>query len=253
MDETGITEFMKSKLEKEAKKNWDLFYKRNGGRFFKDRHWTIREFPQLDSSHAVDGSTKILLEVGCGVGNFIFPLLQENTAFFVYCCDFSPVAIDLCQQNPLNDASKCRFFVADLTSDEFCESFKNSAEPKGHSSVDVISLIFVLSAITPDKFAKCISNVSSILKPGGIVLFRDYADGDHAMTRFNAKQKISERFFVRQDGTRAFYFQKDSLESLFCDAGFEVISSEYVNRKTTNVKEKISVERTFLQASFRKI
>lgn len=35
------------KLEAEAKKHWDLFYKRNENRFFKDRHWTTREFKEL--------------------------------------------------------------------------------------------------------------------------------------------------------------------------------------------------------------
>lgn len=42
-----ISEFKKNKLELEAKKNWDLFYKRNKTNFFKDRHWTTREFNEL--------------------------------------------------------------------------------------------------------------------------------------------------------------------------------------------------------------
>lgn len=32
-----VSEFKALKLEKEAQKNWDLFYKRNETRFFKDR------------------------------------------------------------------------------------------------------------------------------------------------------------------------------------------------------------------------
>ena len=252
MDSSGVSQFMTTKLEKDAKKNWDLFYKRNGGRFFKDRHWTMREFQELASTSDDDHRQKVLLEVGCGAGNFIFPLLQENVLFYIYGCDFSPVAVDLCQMNPLNDSSKCCFFVSDLTSDTFVNSFRNASELQGHSSVDIISLIFVLSAISPDKFATCISNVASILKSDGIVIFRDYADGDHAMTRFHPSQQICERFFVRQDGTRAYYFKKESLEKLFEEAGFETVRQEYVNRMTTNVKENISVERTFLQATFRK-
>ena len=34
-----------------------------------------------------------LLEVGCGVGNFIYPLLEEKTNFFFYACDFSERAV----------------------------------------------------------------------------------------------------------------------------------------------------------------
>ena len=254
---TGVSDFMRDKLEREAKKNWDLFYKRNGNRFFKDRHWTLREFQELeDDSGAVTGELgeqKILLEVGCGVGNFIFPLLEENIPLYVYGCDFSPVAIDLCQSNPANNPSKCSFFVSDLTSDKFVNDFRTSAQVNHHSNVHVISLIFVLSAISPDKFTQCISNLFSVLAPGGIVLFRDYADGDHAMKRFDPKQQISDKFFVRQDGTRAYYFDKETLQEMFERQGFQTIAMSDVNRTTTNVKENISVDRTFIQAKFRKI
>ena len=30
---------------------WDLFYKRNSTNFFKDRHWTFREFEELKVKH----------------------------------------------------------------------------------------------------------------------------------------------------------------------------------------------------------
>ena len=52
-DDKPISEFKQAKLEKEALKNWDLFYKRNGTRFFKDRHWTGREFTELAKYHAL--------------------------------------------------------------------------------------------------------------------------------------------------------------------------------------------------------
>jgi hypothetical protein len=42
-----VSEFRAVKLESEAKKSWDLFYKRNQTKFFKDRHWTTREFQEL--------------------------------------------------------------------------------------------------------------------------------------------------------------------------------------------------------------
>ena len=47
-----------------------------------------------------------------------------------------------------------------------------------------------------------------VLKPGGLLLFRDYGLYDHAMLRFGKGHKISEHFYVRQDGTRAFYFSE---------------------------------------------
>lgn len=34
-------------LWQEARRHWDLFYKRNTTNFFKDRRWLVREFPRL--------------------------------------------------------------------------------------------------------------------------------------------------------------------------------------------------------------
>lgn len=46
-DSKVVSDFKQNKLEKEAQKNWDLFYKRNTTNFFKDRHWTTAEFKEL--------------------------------------------------------------------------------------------------------------------------------------------------------------------------------------------------------------
>ena len=41
-----------------------------------------------------------LVQVGCGVGNTVFPLLELNPSLKVYCCDFAPSAIELVKQHP---------------------------------------------------------------------------------------------------------------------------------------------------------
>jgi len=46
-DTRNVPERRQSQLENEARKHWDLFYKRNSTKFFKDRHWTLREFQEL--------------------------------------------------------------------------------------------------------------------------------------------------------------------------------------------------------------
>lgn len=48
-----VSDFKLMKLEKDAQKNWDLFYKRNTTNFFKDRHWTTREFEELKACREV--------------------------------------------------------------------------------------------------------------------------------------------------------------------------------------------------------
>ncbi|XP_074080520.1 tRNA N(3)-cytidine methyltransferase METTL2A isoform X2 [Macrotis lagotis] len=91
-------------------------------------------------------ATYRILEVGCGVGNTVFPILHTNNdpGLFVYCCDFSTTAVDLVRTNSEYDSSRCFAFVHDL-----CDEDKNYPVPR--ESLDIIILIFVLSSIVPDK------------------------------------------------------------------------------------------------------
>lgn len=245
-DTTLLSEFKRNKLETDAQKNWDLFYKRNETRFFKDRHWTKREFEELvTETPEGTGERQVLLEVGCGVGNFIFPLLEEKTRFYIYACDFSPRAVQMVKSHPLYAEEQVRAFQCDLTRDPLGEHVPIE-------SVDVVTLIFVLSAIHPEKMRQVLDNVRSVLKPGGLVLFRDYGLYDQAMLRFSPGHKLAEGFYVRQDGTRAFYFSEEGLEQLFVKSGFVVEANGYVCRETVNRKHGICVPRVFLQGKFRK-
>uniref|UniRef100_A0A8C5RUV5 tRNA N(3)-cytidine methyltransferase METTL6 n=1 Tax=Laticauda laticaudata TaxID=8630 RepID=A0A8C5RUV5_LATLA len=193
-----ISDFKQQKLEKEAQKNWDLFYKRNSTNFFKDRHWTTREFEELKACHKFEDQKLTILEAGCGVGNCLFPLL-EDLNMFAYACDFSPRAVEYVKQNPLYDAKRCKVFLCDLTKDDLVENVPLE-------SVDVVMLIFVLSAIHPEKMHFVLNNIYKVLKPGKYVLFRDYGLHDHAMLRFKSACKLGENFYVRQDGTRSYFF-----------------------------------------------
>lgn len=189
-----ITEAKAAKLEREAKRHWDIFYKRNETKFFRDRHWTTREFQELIN---FDPEQQIIyLELGCGVGNMIFPLLEEGFSnFYFYACDFSPRAIDFVKSNKLYDDSRVNAFCADLTTDDL---FENISE----NTADIASLIFVLSAINPNTWSQVASVAYRALKPGGVLLFRDYGRYDMAQLRFKAGHKISDNFYMRQDGTR---------------------------------------------------
>lgn len=244
-DQAMVSAFKQQKLEKEAQKNWDLFYKRNSTNFFKDRHWTTREFEELRSCREYEGQKLTLLEAGCGVGNCLFPLLEEDLNLFAYACDFSPRAVDYVKQHPLYNAERCKVFQCDLTRDDLLDH----VPPE---SVDAVTLIFVLSAVHPEKMRLVLLNVYKVLKPGRSVLFRDYGLNDHAMLRFKAGSKLGENFYVRQDGTRSYFFTDEFLAQLFVDAGYEEVVNEYVFRETVNKKEGLCVPRVFLQSKFRK-
>ncbi|XP_067857000.1 tRNA N(3)-methylcytidine methyltransferase METTL6 isoform X2 [Heptranchias perlo] len=244
-DQSLVSDFKQQKLEKEAQKNWDLFYKRNSTNFFKDRHWTTREFEELKACREFENQKLILLEAGCGVGNCLFPLLEDDLNVFIYACDFSPRAIEFVKQNRLYNAERCKAFQCDLTRDDLLENVPAA-------SVDVVTLIFVLSAIHPDKMQLAVENIYKILKPGGCILFRDYGLYDHAMLRFKTGHKLGPNFYVRQDGTRSFFFSNEYMAQLLMAAGYEVLVNEYVFRETVNRKEGLCVPRVFLQCKFKK-
>nr|CAB3263775.1 methyltransferase-like protein 6 [Phallusia mammillata] len=243
-DQKLVTEFKRNKLELEAGRYWDLFYKRNSTNFFKDRHWTSREFEEIKRMLSENRQVK-LLEAGCGVGNAFFPMLEECSNLYVYACDFSPRAVQFVRDNPMYSSERCTAFLCDLS----CQNLDATIPP---NSLDVVTLIFALSAIHPDKFAFVLESIQNVLKPSGYLLFRDYGIYDWAMLRFSPGSKISENFYVRQDGTRAYYFAKETMEMLVKKTGFRVVSNEYVMRETINHKKNIKVPRVFLQGKYQK-
>ncbi len=118
--------------------------------------------------------------------------------------------------------------------------------------MDLCLMIFVLSAIAPAKMLGSLQNVSAALRPGGLVLFRDYALYDMAQLKMAEprKHKISDNFYVRGDGTSAYYFEEKELISLFNDSGFDVVTCELHRRAVVNRKEGTTMHRRWLQARF---
>ncbi|XP_037665797.1 tRNA N(3)-methylcytidine methyltransferase METTL2A isoform X2 [Choloepus didactylus] len=176
------------------------------------------EFPGSSATYRI-------LEVGCGVGNTVFPILQTNNdpGLFVYCCDFSSTAVELVQTNSEYEPSRCFAFVHDL-----CDEDKNYPMPKG--SLDIIILIFVLSSIVPDKMQKAIDRLSSLLRPGGLMLLRDYGRYDMAQLRF----------------------KKEELDTLFTTAGLEKIQNLVDHRLQVNRGKQLTMYRVWIQCKYRK-
>ncbi|KAI9146345.1 methyltransferase-like protein 6 [Paraphysoderma sedebokerense] len=245
-DDPPISEFWQNKYKREAQRNWDVFYKLHTTNFFKDRHWTDKEFEELRGEDgAGTGEGRTLLEVGCGVGNFVFPLIEQYPNLRVIACDFSKRAIDFVKSNPKFTPERCTAFVCDLTTNDLLDNVEEN-------SVDIVSMIFVLSAIPPEKMEWALENVWKVLKPGGMILFRDYGLYDEAQLRFKTGHKLEENLYVRQDGTLAFYFNTELVKSLATTTGFEILENNYIYKEIVNRKTQVKMERVFLQGRFRK-
>ncbi|KAK8301304.1 hypothetical protein V6Z12_D04G013000 [Gossypium hirsutum] len=159
--------------QKNATKFWDNFYKRHKNKFFKDRHYLEKDWGQYFSDDANSANVKVLLEVGCGAGNTIFPLIAAYPELYVQACDISPHAIALVKSHAEFKEDRVNAFLCDVTVDNLLERINPS-------SVDVITLIFMLSAVSPHKMPSILQNIKRVLKPDGYVLLRDYAIGDFA-------------------------------------------------------------------------
>lgn len=97
-----------------------------------------------------------------------------------------------------------------------------------------------------------LQNVRKVIKPNGYVLFRDYATGDLAQERFSGKdQKISDNFYVRGDGTRAYYFSNEFLTNLFKENGFDVHKLHVYCKQVENRSRELIMNRRWVQAVFR--
>ncbi|KAK6236712.1 hypothetical protein SCA6_012049 [Theobroma cacao] len=237
----GVSPFWRDKYERDAKKYWDQFYRRHQDRFFKDRHYLDKEWDQYFSG----SGRKVILEVGCGAGNAVFPLIATYPDVFVHACDFSPRAVNLVKAHKEFTETRVSAFVCDLTTDDLSKQISPA-------SVDVVTMIFVLSAVSPEKMPSVLQNIKKVLKPNGYVLFRDYAVGDLAQERFSGKdQKISENFYVRGDGTRAFYFSNEFLTSLFKEQGLDAEELGLCCKQVENRARELVMNRRWVQAVFR--
>uniref|UniRef100_A0A8C7KZ19 tRNA N(3)-cytidine methyltransferase n=1 Tax=Oncorhynchus kisutch TaxID=8019 RepID=A0A8C7KZ19_ONCKI len=168
-----------------------------------------------------------------------------DTGAFLYCCDFSPRAVQLVKDHPDYDQSVCHAFVQDV-----CDEVGSFPFPP--LSLDVILLVFVLSSIHPERVQGVVTRLSQFLKPGGILLFRDYGRYDLSQLRFKKGRCLSENFYSRGDGTCVYFFTKDEVHSLFSNAGLEEIQNLEDRRLQVNRGKKVVMRRVWMQSKFKK-
>ena len=190
----------------------------------------------------------VVMEVGCGVGNTVFPLLRANPSLRVIATDFSGTAVNLLKANPEYAAAdgRCRAFMSDVAQEKLCPTHVTPA------SVDYVTMIFMLSAVHPSMMLFALKNVHECLKTGGVVYFRDYGRYDLPQLRYPEGRKLAENFYMRGDGTGAHYFALDEIEELFAEAGFDALAVDFIHREIHNRKKNLTMKRVWVEARFQK-
>jgi SAM-dependent methyltransferase len=278
---------------------WNRFYRQHQTRFFKDRHYLLDTFPnefrRTTTSTAISTtSTTTLVEFGCGVGNAVWPVLELG--WTVIGVDFSATAIALFQADERflrAGKERARAYVMDITcrTGSTC-AMTSPSRPTGgpdnddetvprlwHETADVATLLFCLSAIPPDRQRPAVRNVVAALRPGGVVIVRDYGRYDQAQFQLhqrrrphqqhdnnsNNNQRLVDHFYQKQDGTKVYYFTTDDLLRLFCGVNnnndddnsmtttnMEVLECRYLRRVYRNRATGTARRRVWMQARFRK-
>ncbi|KAJ7580195.1 S-adenosyl-L-methionine-dependent methyltransferase [Mycena floridula] len=261
----------KVKYNEKPAKHWDNFYKANANNFFRDRKWLHNEFPELVSAAQPGAGPQTIAEIGCGAGNSVFPMLTSNLnpELRLLAYDYSSHAVKLVQSNPLYASppvGSIEAAVWDLSSETL---------PPGLdvATVDIVVLVFVLSALHPNEWQMAINNVHKILKPGGLVVFRDYGRHDLTQLRFKTGRLLEENFYIRGDKTRVYFFDLGELSLMFTGAKRDPadepeadqsaldqsINPRFVTeqlgvdrRLIVNRKRQLKMYRVWMQGKFRK-
>merc|ERR1712225_125001 len=249
--EAPVSEFDKNRFNSEPAKWWNNFYKNNTANFFKDRKWLQQEFPILSK----------ITQVDAGAGNTAFPILanNQNQNLKIHACNFSKKAVEVIRENEAYDTRHIQADVWDAASDVLPPGLEDG-------SVDLVIMIFIFSALSPSQWKQAVQNTYRLLKPGGEVLFRDYGRGDLAQVRFKKGRYLEENFYIRGDGTRVYFFERDELVKIWtgkeadqqesadsADAtGFEVLDLGVDRRLLVNRAKQLKMYRCWMQGRFRK-
>ncbi|KAG8889665.1 hypothetical protein FRB99_003968, partial [Tulasnella sp. 403] len=88
-------------------------------------------------------------------------------------------------------------------------------------SVDIVVMVFVLSALHPSEWSQAIANIFTLLKPGGLIVFRDYGRHDLTQLRFREGRLLDDNFYIRGDGTRVYFFEPCEIGKLLTGSMIE--------------------------------
>lgn len=239
---------------------WNQFYVRHQNNFFKDRHYLADAFPDLfNGSILLPSNNPTFIEFGCGVGNTLLPLLDQQKDEdggpihwgSVIGIDLSPVAISILRKDPrFQSSSRCQVdaFTADLS----------APPPPSLPSCSVACLLFCLSAIQPGEPQQhAAATVANTIVPGGVLLFRDFGRWDQSQLSLgqqrNKQVGDTMDFYQKHDGTKVHYFTTEAVCRLWQENNMlPVTECKYIQRSYCNRRTGERRRRVWVQGMFRK-
>jgi methyltransferase-like protein 6 len=168
------------------------------------------------------------------------PVLDANPDIEEYIAsDVSQTAIDILQRD-IPPAVKCQQWDA------------TQAVPASLplETTDCVLMVFALSAIRPEHHVHVLRSALALLRPGGLLCFRDYGLYDMTMLRHN--KQLGDRWYLRAEGTLAYYFDLQHTRETAVAAGFEVLELEYCTVNNVNRRKGTVMRRVFVHAKLQK-
>ena len=224
---------------KHASRMWNMYYRHNTTQGFKDRHYLTREVPEIKES-------KLMMECGCGVGNAMYPLLEEFSQLKFIACDLSDVAVRLLKNKEAYDKDRILAFQHDLSLERLPDNVP--------ANVDIATLIFVLSAVQPEQHSAVAKHIAEKISVGGLLYFRDYAHADLAQSRLGDSSLVPgyDNFYMRTCGTCSYFFKESEMTKIFSPY-FEVVECSIIEREVENKKNDIVMHRKWIQAKLKRV
>ncbi|XP_063500792.1 tRNA N(3)-methylcytidine methyltransferase METTL8, mitochondrial isoform X3 [Symphalangus syndactylus] len=252
------------KYEREASKYWDTFYKIHKNKFFKDRNWLLREFPEIlpvdqkpeekarESSwdHVKTSATNCFSRMHC-------PTVPEEKNHYEESSgssegqsktesDFSNLDSEKHKKGPMKTGlypgSNATFRILEVGCGAGNSVFPilntlHHTRPTEQPSVLPLFMMYVMMAyLTLFQMGSWMSFSLSLCS----LLF------------ILTGHCLSENFYVRGDGTRAYFFTKGELHSMFCKASLDEKQNLVDRRLQVNRKKQVKMHRVWIQGKFQK-
>jgi SAM-dependent methyltransferase len=157
--------------------HWVERWDRMQERYLVRRDERIELLVQLVRSTA--SPVQRVLDLGCGTGSLMQPILEAFPDAEIYGVDFDPVLLPLAEQRLRPYGTRARLILADLRSEDWRAQLP--------ASFDAVISATALHWLTEVQLAKLYRQLAQLLRPEGL-----FVNADHVASRQPAVQKLWE-------------------------------------------------------------